>query len=355
MPPSVPLLAVLVVGLLMASSEASACSCASPPDLREALTSARERAQAIFRGRVTRIEVEDDAATKRPRLHRVFFQVGETFKGKALPQRRVATYSANGVGCGYLFTPGLEYLVYAGADEKEGLETSICTRTKPAEGIRSELDFLRKGVLPSRPVALRREQVACTECDGHTQVKTLVCGSAESCEPLAPPKDITAALGEKRPFWSYSLVGPGQGMALYGVAGNGRAFTLVRRPSYEAEEACLRRVYRRWCERLTRVPNPSGGWPEVECVGAEPEELLCDETATRRASWGPVESMLPARCDWRNLDTPGCGLSADPSPLTPGQPTGPGLLCTPRSLGFSYHQCQRVPEVARPPPENSRP
>lgn len=174
---------LLVISILAWPTGALACSCElQPKDMHEALKSAREKADAIFHGRVAGIEpVYAAPGSKRLRLHRVTFKVTETFKGTVAPQQVVTTYRPDGIGCGYLFEEGAEYLVYARADAPAGLETSMCSRTQPADKARLEFNSLRSGVLPSRPVALRRKLVRCTECDVHTVSQALVCGGAESC------------------------------------------------------------------------------------------------------------------------------------------------------------------------------
>jgi len=99
---------LFVIGLLTWPTGALACGCElQPKDLHEALKSAREKADAIFRGRVTHIEpVYVAPSSNRPRLHQVTFEATETFKGKVAPQQVVATYRPDGIGCGYLLEEG---------------------------------------------------------------------------------------------------------------------------------------------------------------------------------------------------------------------------------------------------------
>ncbi|MFY0569017.1 hypothetical protein ACN28E_35065 [Archangium lansingense] len=348
---------LLVISLLAWPTDALACSCElQPKDLHEALKAARKKADAIFRGRVVGIEPEYAAPdSKRLRLHRVAFEVTETFKGRVAPRQVVTTYRPDGIGCGYLFEEGIEYLVYAGTGAPAGLETSMCSRTQPADEARIELDSLRSGALPSRPVALRRKLVSCTECDVHTVAQALVCGGAESCELSASPKEAAAALREGRPFWSFERRESSSVSKVYGVASDGRAFKLEQRPHYAAEEKCMQRVHRRWCERLSVTPDAHGGRPDVACIGPASDELLCDETTTRRSSWGPVESPLRADCEWTRVDSARCALDAEPAPLAPGgQATRPGMVCTPEYLSPEY-QCRIVPDAALEPPEDVSP
>ncbi len=341
---------LLVMSVLVWPASVLACSCGRQAnDLHEALKSAREKAHAIFRGRVIGIEpVYSTTDSKYLLRHRVTFEVSETFKGKVAPRQIVTTYRPDGLACGYLFHEGVEYLVYAGAYEQAGLETSMCSRTQPAKEARVELDSLRSGRLPQRPVALRREVVKCTGCDVHTVAPVLVCGGAESCGAPVSPKVAAAALREGRPFWAYEKRETAGETKVYGMASDGRAFQLVQRPAHAAQEACTQRVHRRWCERLSVATGTSGVRPAVACIGSTSDELLCDETTTRRTSWGPMESPTQARCDWASADTPLCQFDHDPVPLEPGRATSSGMACTPGYL-LLLHRCRVVPDAAKLP------
>ncbi|WP_143177557.1 hypothetical protein [Cystobacter ferrugineus] len=348
--------ALLVVGFLAWPSGALACSCEQQPnELHEALRSAREKAAAIFVGRVAAIEpVYQSPDSKRLRLHRVTFEDIEVLKGKVAPRQVVTTYRPDGIACGYLFEVGVEYLVYARADEPSGLETSMCSRTQPARRASVEIDSLRIGAPPLRPVALRRKRVSCTECDVFSVAPALVCGGAERCDSSGV-REAAKALHEGRPFWALERRHGHGEIKAYGVALDGRMFELVQQPYFGAEEDCMQRVLRRWCERLSVEPDPQGWRPAVTCVGPASEEFVCDETTTRRSSWGPVESMLGARCDWDRADAPFCSLDEEPASSDPGgQATSPGLLCVP-FMGPPRHRCWLVPDVAITPPDKADP
>ncbi|EPX56627.1 putative lipoprotein [Cystobacter fuscus DSM 2262] len=254
------------------TSEARACSCGREPDDRVAFQQARARASTVFRGRVE--ELQRVGGEGRPLEYRATFAVTETFKGKARPQRLVTT-SVFGTACGYDFEKGVDYLVYAEGSESKGLSTHSCSRTRPADRAAAELDFLRGGASPF----LQRSKVSCTRCDLEATARVLVCPGAGPCAPL-PEAEVAAALAEARPFWTLvkARAFP-QGPVVSGVAPGGRAFQLeLRRPS-QADEACVHRVVRRWCERL--VPG-SETEPGLKCVGPSGEGTLCDERTTRR-------------------------------------------------------------------------
>ncbi|WNG17359.1 hypothetical protein [Cystobacter fuscus] len=263
---------IVFLGPLAWISEARACSCGREPDDRVAFQQARARASTIFRGRVE--DLQRVGGEGRPLEHRVTFTVTETFKGKARAQRLVTT-SVFGTACGYDFKMGVDYLVYAEGSESKGLSTHSCSRTRPADHAAVELDFLRGGASPF----LQRSKVRCTRCDLEVTARFLVCPGAGRCEPL-PEAEVAAALGASRPFWTREKARAfPRGPIVSGVASGGRAFQLqLQRPS-QADEACVHRVLRRWCERL--VPG-SETEPGLKCVGQSHEESLCDEWATRR-------------------------------------------------------------------------
>ncbi|MFY0572208.1 hypothetical protein ACN28E_51405 [Archangium lansingense] len=344
-----PRVAVLLVfGLLAWPSESWACSCAMQPDVRESLKTARKEAAVIFHGRVDDIQEDFGKDFEGPRTGQVTFTVLETFKGKAAPQRFLRLFE----GCEYYFDKGVEYLVYANGNEQKGLTASLCSRTQPAQGASVEMESLRSGTLPRRPVAMRRQHVSCTRCDVEAVAQTLVCGDKTPCEP-SEGKTSEDALKEGRPFWERAVGYKTQEeRALFGVGQDGRAFQLVQRPDFGAKEACEQRVLQRRCERLSL--NPAGHGARVTCTGPSEEEALCEEKATRRVSWGPVEAPPRGTCHWIWADAPLCEWDSETVPLKPGAPTRPGLVCTTGPRGNMF-PCQVVPDAAATPPAENSP
>ena len=333
---------LLVFGILAWPLSAWACSCAMQVDVRDALKGARERASHIFHGRVDDLQESFGEDGEGPYVGRVTFTVLETFKGKAAPQR-ILRLSDN--MCEYVFDKGVEYLVYAYGDEKKGFTTSVCTRTQPARGASAEMQSLRSGTLPRRPVAMRRQHLSCSRCDVEAVARSLVCGGKEPCGP-SNGKTSEDALREGRPFWELEAGDAWKERTSFGVGLDGRAFQLVQRPNLGAEEACEQRVLRRGCARLTLKLLGSGD--RVTCTGPSAEEPLCDEKATRRASWGPVEAPPRGVCQWSRTDAPRCEWDPETVPLAPGAPTRPGLVCTTGHRGNMF-PCWVVPDAATPP------
>lgn len=123
-------IAVLLAATLFAlPATAFACTCIPNLDVPEAVA----KSTRVFRGTVTAIERHDGL------LERVTFRVSEHFKGAPAATLRVENH-ASGPMCGYPFQEGIEYVVYAGGNDRQ-LQTSSCSRTAVATD--SELQALR--------------------------------------------------------------------------------------------------------------------------------------------------------------------------------------------------------------------
>jgi hypothetical protein len=126
--------ALLVLGTLVCSAmPARACSClpSGPP------CQAYSKFPVVFAGTAT--DVSDEQ-----RLHRlVRFRVDEAFKGVDGAEVEVHT-GLGGGDCGYPFTEGTQYLVYASRNEKDGrLAVSICSRTAPLAEASDDIAYIR--------------------------------------------------------------------------------------------------------------------------------------------------------------------------------------------------------------------
>jgi hypothetical protein len=78
-----------------------------------------------------------------PAWNKTKFTVKEVFRGDVEPEVDVYTRSGGGT-CGYRFRPGFPYLVYAYRHKgRDRLETSSCSRTRPAFDAKLELPYLR--------------------------------------------------------------------------------------------------------------------------------------------------------------------------------------------------------------------
>ena len=129
-------------------------------------TEARDAAAAVVHIRVERIEQgvpppSDSPAPPAPnsgpnaprRLYewrRVQVRVLRVWKGNFGERATIFTSNA-GIGCGYPFARGQEYLAYVVRGAHGHLITSVCSRTRPMAEARDDLAALGPGARPGRP------------------------------------------------------------------------------------------------------------------------------------------------------------------------------------------------------------
>ncbi len=148
-------LAMMLI-LHMPNVQASPCSCVGEANPKEAF----EAADRVFRGKVLRVEAFDVSVTlfgsdsnhKVP-FKRYTIQIERILKGKIL-RRQIAVTTGVGHGdCGFNFTEGKEYIIYATwrtqflNDEqtvRRFLYTDICTRT--TDDVEDELKAIGAGM-----------------------------------------------------------------------------------------------------------------------------------------------------------------------------------------------------------------
>jgi hypothetical protein len=135
---SINILLGIVLVLLLAGSDANACSCEG----RRPVCEAYGAADAVFVGTVT--GVAENKSNNQAALDVAFlgykFSVEQAYSGISGTQVEVFTTLPFGA-CGFPFQVGERYLVYARRD-KGKLTTSICTRTKSFERASEDLAFL---------------------------------------------------------------------------------------------------------------------------------------------------------------------------------------------------------------------
>ncbi|CAA9524058.1 MAG: hypothetical protein AVDCRST_MAG05-3808 [uncultured Rubrobacteraceae bacterium] len=158
---SLALLTLSLVALL--PDCASACSCAALPGTpQERAREALSGSTAVFSGEVVEFEkpppdtamvegtmwtVMGDAG----REAKVTLRVSEVWKGPQQQTMTITTEADSGMGCGYPFEEGREYLLYAtGEDPSVGL----CGETKPLSGADADLEALGEGQRPEGGAAL---------------------------------------------------------------------------------------------------------------------------------------------------------------------------------------------------------
>ncbi|WP_423409051.1 hypothetical protein AABM38_02905 [Heyndrickxia sp. MSNUG] len=147
---------MFMVGIFAFSfpSATSACKCAGLPNAAREL----ERSQAVFSGKV--LDIKDKRNSKGYIIKSVLFEVTNTWKGVTQSQIIITTGQGGG-DCGFTFTKGQEYLVYAYESEMYGaktLVTLICDRTNYLTALKDDLPILGAGKPPVEKVDLSREQ-----------------------------------------------------------------------------------------------------------------------------------------------------------------------------------------------------
>ncbi len=149
---SLTLLTLSLVALL--PDCASACSCAALPGTpQERAREALSGSTAVFAGEVVEFEkpppdtamVEGTMLTVMGgggRKATVTLQASEVWKGPQQQTVTITTEADSGMGCGYPFEEGREYLVYAEGDEPS---VSLCSETKPLSEADADPEALGDG------------------------------------------------------------------------------------------------------------------------------------------------------------------------------------------------------------------
>ncbi|GAB3361652.1 hypothetical protein GCM10027430_35620 [Lysobacter tyrosinilyticus] len=142
---------LLAIALLALPASTLACDCVTPkyPTKSDFLQSL-DNAQAVFIGTVTDVAHTGSFDT-------VSFNVTDSFKGVTQGPVKASTQCTEGAGsCGFGFSPGQTYLVYAWPDGKGGLVVAHCSFTKEYKRRTREIRVLREGANNSfKPKPLR--------------------------------------------------------------------------------------------------------------------------------------------------------------------------------------------------------
>lgn len=153
---------LLLVALLAHPQSAQACSCATPLSISSAVA----QVNAVFEGQVSGIA--DLQTFLSPLIDEVRYWLGQPFSGALSPNygnlvtfqvaqswKGITTSTAQvrtgygGGDCGYLFSVGAHYLVYARGATAE-LVTGICSRTTELARATADLSYL--STLPTLPL-----------------------------------------------------------------------------------------------------------------------------------------------------------------------------------------------------------
>ena len=149
--------------LLLLPDCASACTCAgfggSPQQRAERML---DKSSAVFAGKV--VDIDRDQKGPLGGVDKVSFRVSEAWKG---PERETLelTTQSQGIACGYFFSEGREYLVYAYG--KQDLKVDACGDTKQLSKADEDLALLGNGEKPTDGDAL-------TDTSGGVSVRAMV-------------------------------------------------------------------------------------------------------------------------------------------------------------------------------------
>ena len=133
--------------LVLSSVDALACTCELPLrnlTLKQKVNEARKKSKALFAGQVLEVTANADVQSVVVR-----FKVQRSWKN--LPAKEVSIVTGRGGGdCGYAFSVGETYLVYAYSIASKSLGTNICQRTAKITDVREDLEILGKGREPHK-------------------------------------------------------------------------------------------------------------------------------------------------------------------------------------------------------------
>ena len=125
--------------LFALSAEAVACSCLGPP----APCQSYWEVPVIFAGTVSDIStVERNKKRHFGSRRLVRFNVQEAYRGLNGTEAEVST-GLGDADCGYPFSEGAQYLVYAYRQEDGSLSTGICSRTRRLSDATDDLEYIR--------------------------------------------------------------------------------------------------------------------------------------------------------------------------------------------------------------------
>ena len=151
-------LVLAILALAFSSAPAFGCKCFPPPpdirNARELAELAADGSDAIFEGRVERIELKwafleakagdliSVDVEHSPPVMQVSFDVARSYRGAQQKNVRIRT-GVGGGDCGFKFEVGKQYLVYAFAGKSGQLATGICSGTARLEESKANLSYMR--------------------------------------------------------------------------------------------------------------------------------------------------------------------------------------------------------------------
>jgi hypothetical protein len=313
--------------------DALACSCArrGSPDLHEDLQGSKAAAVAIYVAEVVQI---DDAALP----GRTVLMPREVFKGN-IERGKEHTLPIAGLGdCSFPFVRGEAYLIYEDAEQPY---VWGCSRTKRAREGDPEIEWLRTGLLPRKPVALQRGTVNCEPCD-FDRVAAVLLGlpDTSNCPPTPSKQEVSELIRARRPTFASQYLGGGARRGA-GIDAAGGSFELN---GSKDRGSCDAHVERRTCNALELRPDGDRDY-RLECIGPGPTAVLCEQRKARHENWRPAEEIADVRCDWTDLMAPTCSIPEKPRASARSAGSGPTLRCVRSPRDEGRYDCQLVPRT----------
>ena len=129
----------LILIIAIVAGLANACSCLPPGTPLEELN----KSDAVFSGKAASIAQDGYG-------YIVTFEAERAWKGVDAPVVKVRT-AQDSAACGYAFTTGEKYLVYAYKGDDGSLSTGLCSRTAPLSDAASDVAAIGSGTAITPP------------------------------------------------------------------------------------------------------------------------------------------------------------------------------------------------------------
>lgn len=126
-----------------------ACDCA----ISESPTEELERVSSVFSGKVIEIYDKNSSNPIQSTADELVIKIEVDQIWKGLEQSEVLVYTErDSASCGYPFSGGKEYLVYAVEDQDGDMRVSLCSRTAELKDATLDLEELGEGIVPTEEV-----------------------------------------------------------------------------------------------------------------------------------------------------------------------------------------------------------
>jgi hypothetical protein len=128
---------LILLSFLFIALTSSACDCISQVEM----SLEYHRSRSVVIGKITKI-----AKSKDEKQFLVTVEILEDFKGNKKGQSVIVRTNVSGRACGYDFTVGHQYLIYANRDDRNpgSWSTSTCSRTRSMRDAEDDLIYITR-------------------------------------------------------------------------------------------------------------------------------------------------------------------------------------------------------------------